>query len=160
MPRGIRMRQQSKARVVVAGVLLYVMTLRPAFSEMSDCASLEENRTRVACQAQQRRNYGAQLEWMLVEQEKADARVFVEEAGEPGSGGYPRLIIWIVLTRDKADQLNAKAKILEGARAAGFRTLVYIDKGEVANIYFNLTRPGRVPLDVVPWRVLPWDRKP
>ena len=96
---------------------------------------------------------------MLLE-EKADARVFVEEAGEPGSGGYPRLIIWTVLTKDKADRLNAKAKILETARVAGFRTLVYIDKAEVANVYFNLTKPGRVPLDVVPWQVLPWDRKP
>jgi hypothetical protein len=153
------MTPQSKARVVCAGVLLYLMALSPVISGMSDCASAD-NRTRVACQAQQRRNYGADLEWMLVKQEKTDARVFVEEAGEPGSGGYPRLIIWTVLTRDKADQLNAKAKILEGARAVGFRTLVYIDKAEVANIYFNLTRPGRVPLDVVPWQVLPWDRKP
>jgi hypothetical protein len=150
--------QHTKARVVAAGILLYVMALRPAFSGTSDCAGLEYNRTRIACQAQQRRSFGAELERVLFE-EKAEARVFVEEAGEPGSGGYPRLIIWTILTREKAEQLNTKAKILETARAAGFRTLVYIDKSEIANLYFNLTKPGRVPLDVVPWQVLPWDRK-
>lgn len=82
----------------------------------------------------------------------------MQEVGDPGIGGYPRVIVWDHLTFEQVKSLNEQAGIPGGARAAGFKTLVYVDKGETNNWYFDLTRPGSAPLDFIPPK-LPWLRK-
>jgi hypothetical protein len=119
------------------------------------CAEISESQTRNICLAQGRRSYGVRLEREL-SQRGVDASVFVEETGDPGSGAYPRLIVWTRLAQKQPYALNSEFKILEGARHVGFRTLVYVDKGEESNWYFDLLRPGRAALDVVPWQKPPW----
>jgi hypothetical protein len=137
---------------VVGGIVgLTACLVTPANPETPDCTGMTESKSLVACHARLRRHYGAELERQLSSYGE-HAAVFVEEAGDPGSGGYPRLVIWILVDRDKVDRLNDTARILEGARGVGFKTLVYVDKGEDRNWYFNLTKPGKAALDVVPWR--------
>jgi len=143
-------------RLAIAGLLLLAMAT-PAASEGPNCAGISDIQDRMACQAKKRRSYGEDLERRLAES-VSEVRVFVEETGDPGSGAYPRLIVWTHLANEKPRQLNSEASILEGARSVGFRTLVYVDKGESNNWYFNLTRAGRVALDVVPWQAPPWKR--
>jgi hypothetical protein len=106
---------------------------------------------------QRRRDYGTGLEHAL-SHGGFDGSVFVEEAGEPGSGAYPRLIIWTFLANGGVHEINSRVKVLEEARKVGFRMLVYVDKGEANNWYFDLTRPGPAALDVVPWQLPPWKR--
>jgi hypothetical protein len=66
------------------------------------------------------------------------------------SAAYPRLVVWTtVLTEDKMNELIAKGAILDGARKAGFRMLVFVDKGQDRNWYFDLTKPANIPLYVV-----------
>jgi hypothetical protein len=121
------------------------------------CAEISESQATNICLAQNRRNYVVRLERELL-QSGLDASVFVEETGDLGSGAYPRLIVWTRLADKQPYALNSEFKILEGARHLGFRTLVYVDKGEESNWYFDLIRPGRAALDVVPWQRPPWKR--
>ena len=66
------------------------------------------------------------------------------------SAAYPRLVVWTtVLTEDKMNELIAKGAILDGARRVGFRMLVFVDKGQDWNWYFDLTKPANTSLDVV-----------
>jgi hypothetical protein len=144
-----------KARPVVGAFLLWVLQ-SSAIAETADCAGATNERTK-HCQVQKRRGYGHDLERSLL-RNGLDVKVFVEEAGDPGSGAYPRLVIWTFVANDKPYELNSEAKILEGARRVGFRMIVYVDKGEDNNWYFDLTRPGRAALDVLPWQSPPWKR--
>jgi len=49
------------------------------------------------------------------------------------SAAYPRLVVWTtVLTEDKMNELIAKGAILDGARKAGFRMLVFLIRGKTA----------------------------
>ena len=144
-------------RYVLAGLMLGAVAL-PLNAQPPNCAGVTADKALAACHAWLRRSYGSELERKLVASGE-DASVFVEEAGDPGSGGYPRLIVWTWIGKDKAHQLNEQAQILEAARAVGFRTLVYVDKGEDKNWYFGLTKPGKAALDVVPWQAPWWKRK-
>ena len=63
-----------------------------------------------------------------------------------------------MLAEGKVHEINQTAKVLEGARSVGYRMLVYVDKGEENNWYFDLTRPGSTFLDVVPWQQPPWKK--
>jgi hypothetical protein len=106
--------------------------------------------SKVACQTQSRRGYGTSLERALFKAASRDGNVFVQEVGEFGSGAYPRLVVWTTLmTEDKMNELIAKGAILDGARKVGFRMLVFVDKGQDRNWYFDLTKPANTPLDVV-----------
>jgi hypothetical protein len=99
---------------------------------------------------QDRRGYGASLERTLFKATSLDGNVFVQEVGDPGSGAYPRLVVWTtLLTEDKMNELIAKGSILDGARQVGFRMLVFVDKGQDRNWYFDLTKPANSPLDIV-----------
>jgi hypothetical protein len=133
----------------------------PAAAEVqSGCASIKDNKERLECQAKRRRSYGEDLERRLAAR-GLDVRTFIEEAGDPGSAAYPRLIVWTHLTREKVDALNtAEAGILDDARTVGYKMLVYIDKGQQhPNWYFDLKRPGATPMDVEPPPPPPWMRK-
>jgi len=66
------------------------------------------------------------------------------------------LIIWDFLSKDKVYNLLSDAKIAEGARSAGFKMIVFVDKSQDVNWYFDLTKPANVALDVVPRQSLPW----
>ena len=144
-------------RYGLAGLMLGVVAL-PLNAQPPNCAGVTADKALPACHAWLRRSYGSELERKLVESGE-DASVFVEEAGDAGRGGYPRLIVWTWIGKDKAHQLNEQAQIPEAARAVGFRTLVYVDKGEDKNWYFGLTKPGKAALDVVPWHAPWWKRK-
>ncbi len=144
-------------RYVLAGLMLSAVAL-PLNAQPPNCAGITGDKALAACHAWLRRSHGSELERKLIARGE-DASVFVEEAGDAGSGGYPRLIIWTWMDKDKAYQLNDQTQILETARAVGFRTLVYVDKGEDKNWYFSLTKPGKAALDVVPWQVPWWKRK-
>src|ERR1041384_1225133 len=147
-------------RFAAFGVLCCLMG-PPARAELPPgCAGVKDNKARLECQAKRRRSYGEELERRLAAR-GLDVRTFIEETGDPGSAAYPRLIIWTILTRDKVDALNTtEAGILEDARAVGYKTLVYIDKGEKhPNWYFDLKRPGSTPLGVEPPPPPPWMRK-
>jgi len=137
-------------------VITCVLVLQTSAQALT-CAEISESQARYQCLVQSRRSYGVRLERELL-QRGLDASVFVEETGDPGSGAYPRLIVWTFLAKAQPYALNNEAKILEGARHVGFRTLVYVDKGEEQNWYFNLTKPGKAALDVVPWQTPPWKR--
>jgi hypothetical protein len=138
-------------------VVMFCGAAIPSAAEHLNCAGIKADRDRMACQSQRRRDYGKVLERRLLG-EGFEASVFVEEAGDPGSGAYPRLIIWAVLAEGKVHEINQTAKVLEGARSVGYRMLVYVDKGEENNWYFDLTRPGSTFLDVVPWQQPPWKK--
>jgi hypothetical protein len=142
---------------LVVGALLVWALESSAIAETADCATTSIERIK-HCQVQKRRHYSQDLERSLL-RNGLNANVFVEEAGDPGSGAYPRLVIWTFVANDKPYQLNNEAKILEGARRVGFRMIVYVDKGEDSNWYFDLTRPGQAALDVVPWQSPPWKRQ-
>jgi hypothetical protein len=129
----------------------------PAPAQTINCASIKDHTARFECQTKKRRSYGQHLERRLTES-GSDVRIFVEELGDPGSGAYPRLIVWTFLTRDKVHALNTDARILDGAREVGFRMLVYVARGEDNKWYFDLTKPGTAPLDVVPPPSPPWMR--
>lgn len=149
-----------KAQFAIAAFLLGLAGT-PAVAESPSCASVSDSKARIACQMQKRRHYGVQLETSLFKLAPTDPiassdHIFVEEAGDPGIGGYPRLIIWDFLSKDKVYNLLSEAKIVEGARAAGFKMIVFVDKGEDVNWYFDLTKPANVALDVVPRQNLPW----
>jgi hypothetical protein len=124
---------------------------------LPDCASNKVQNERFECQAKRRRGYGEGLEQRLVAGGR-DIRVFVQEAGDPRTGGFPRLIVWDHLTLDKVNALDGQAGIRDGARAVGFKTLVYVDKDDTGNWYFDLTKPGNAPLDFVAPK-LPWLRQ-
>ena len=146
-----------QARFVV-GALLILALESSALAEPPDCHGVGNERTKLSCQIHKRRSYGENLERAL-SRTGLDAKVFVEEVGDPGSGAYPRLVIWTFVANAKPYELNNDAKILEGARRVGFRMIVYVDKGEDNNWYFDLTRPGPAALDVVPWQAAPWKRQ-
>jgi hypothetical protein len=133
-------------------VLLSVHAETPA-----GCASVKDSKAKVECQAKRRRSYGEALERRLAAS-GLDVRTFIEETGDPGSAAYPRLIIWTPLTREKVDALNTtEARILDDARAVGYKMLVYIDKSaQHPNWYFDLKRPGAAPMDVEPPAPPPW----
>jgi hypothetical protein len=128
-----------------------------AAEPLQACAGIKGQSERLACQTRQRRSYGEGLERKL-DGGGSKIRVFVQEAGDPGIGGYPRLIVWDHLTLDKVHALDARARIRDDARAVGFKTLVYVDKDDTSNWYFDLTKPGSAPLDYVAPK-LPWLRK-
>lgn len=137
---------QFKARVAVA-VLALCAGATPVAASEATCAGLADYGARVACQTRIRRAYGTSLEHALFK--ATDGSVFVQEVGEFGSGAYPRLVVWTtLLTEDKMNELIAKGAILDGARKAGFRMLVFVDKGQDRNWYFDLTKPANTPLDV------------
>ena len=116
----------------------------------ANCAGISEYGAKLACQTQNRRGCGTSLERALFKAASRDVNVFVQEVGEFGSGAYPRLVVWTtVLTEDKMNELIAKGAILDGARKAGFRMLVFVDKGQDRNWYFDLTKPANIPLYVV-----------
>jgi hypothetical protein len=148
-------------KVGYAAAILCIYAIVPyanARAQLPSCVGVSGSKPLFACHAQRRRSYGVDLERRLVGGGE-DARVFIEETGEPGGGGYPRLIIWAPIDKGKAYQLNERAWILEGAREVGFKTLVYVDKDENRNWYFNLTKPGSMALDVVPWRPSFWQQR-
>ena len=137
------------ARVIVVALMLCVVTM-PAAARESRCAGISDPKARAACHTQNRRSYGASLERALFKTASDDGKVFVQEVGDPGSGAYPRLVIWTtLLSEDKMNELIARGAILDGARQVGFRLLVFVDKGQDRNWYFDLTRPANSPLDVV-----------
>lgn len=146
-----------KRLLVVAPIILTCVLLFQTTTQAVTCAEISESQARNVCLAQSRRSYGVRLEREFL-QRGLDASVFVEETGDPGSGAYPRLIVWTLLAEKQPYTLNNEYRILEGARHVGFRTLVYVDKGEESNWYFDLTKPGRAALDVVPWQMPPWRR--
>ena len=45
------------------------------------------------------------------------------------------------------NELIARGAMSDGARKVGFRMLVFVDKGNDRNWYFDLTKPANVPLD-------------
>jgi hypothetical protein len=140
---------QFKARVAVA-VLALCAGGMPAAAAEANCAGISDYGSKVACQTQSRRGYGTSLERALFKAASRDGNVFVQEVGEFGSGAYPRLVVWTTLmTEDKMNELIAKGAILDGARKVGFRMLVFVDKGQDRNWYFDLTKPANTPLDVV-----------
>jgi len=144
------------ARTVLAGLLLCGAVI-PALGDTSNCTGIRHDEARNACQAKLRRSYSGALEKELA---RIGATVVPEEIGDPGVGGYPRLIVWAPLTRAKVYQLIDDAGILESSRSAGFRTLVFVEKGLKDYWYFDLTKPGHVALDVVPAYTPPWLRRP
>lgn len=150
------MKLHTKIRFALAGLLLCAIAM-PAAVQASECVSVSDNKTRAACLAQGRRSYGASLERTLSEI-GTSANVFVEETGDPGSGAYPRLIVWTFLTKDKVHELIDEARILNEARKAGFRMIVFVDKGGDDRWYFDLTRAANAPLDVVPPYTPAWNR--
>jgi hypothetical protein len=122
----------------------------PVAAAGANCAGISEYGAKLACQTQNRRGCGTSLERALFKAASRDGNVFVQEVGEFGSGAYPRLIVWTtLLTEDKMNELIAKGAILDGARKAGFRMLVFVDKGQDRNWYFDLTKPANIPLYVV-----------
>lgn len=157
----------SSRTVPLAGVLLSAtltlwcsVLLSVSAETPPGCASVKDNKARAECQAKRRRSYGEDLERRLTAK-GFDVRTFVEEAGDPGSGAFPRLIVWTFLNREKVDALNTtEAGILDDARTVGYKMLVYIGKGEKhQNWYFDLKRPGMAPMDVEPPPPLPWIRR-
>jgi hypothetical protein len=153
-------------RQIIASLLRYCaavigLALLPlagaAADPLPDCASNKVQNERFECQAKRRRGYGEGLEQRLVAGGR-DIRVFVQEAGDPRTGGFPRLIVWDHLTLDKVNALDGQAGIRDGSRAVGFKTLVYVDKDDTGNWYFDLTKPGNAPLDFVAPK-LPWLRQ-
>lgn len=146
-----------KVGLALAALALAV-AVTPAGAQAAPCSGITNAKQRLICQTQARRGYGTGLEHALTER-GFDANVYVEEAGDPGSGAYPRLVIWTSVANDRPYELNTQEKILEGARRVGFRMIVYVDKGEDKNWYFDLTRPGPAALDVVPWQTPPWRHK-
>ena len=141
-----------------AAVVLLLWPLGAAAADaVPNCAGIRAHSERLECQTKRRRSYGEGLERKLSGGGQ-QTRVFVEEAGDQSTGGFPRLIVFDHLTRDRIDSLNAQAGIVDGAREVGFKTLVYVDRGETSNWYFDLTRPGSAPLDYVPPK-LPWLRR-
>lgn len=140
---------QLKVRVAVAALALCVVAM-PVAAEEPNCAGISAYKARAACQTQNRRSYGTGLEHSLFETTSSDGNVFVQEVGDLGSGAYPRLVVWTtLLTEDKMNELIARGAILDGARKVGFRMLVFVDKGQDRNWYFDLTKPANTPLDVV-----------
>ena len=140
---------QFTALVAVAALVLGAKAM-PASASEANCAGISDHKARVACQSQNRRSYGTNLERVLFKAASRDGSVFVQEVGELGSGAYPRLVVWTtLLTEDKMNELIAKGAILDGARRVGFRMLVFVDKGQDWNWYFDLTKPANTPLDVV-----------
>ena len=135
----------------VAG-LAFLPGAGAAADPLPDCAWIKGQTERFECQANRRRGYGEGLEQKLVAGGR-DIRVFVQEAGDPRTGGFPRLIVWIT-TLD----VRRGGRIRDGARAVGFKTLVYVDKDDTSNWYFDLTKPGSAPLDFVAPK-LPWLRQ-
>ena len=136
-------------RVAAAALMLGAVSM-PVAARESRCAGISDYQARAACQTQDRRGYGASLERALFKTTSSDGNIFVQEVGDPGSGAYPRLVIWAtLLTEDKMNELIAKGAILDGARQVGFRTLVFVDKGQDRNWYFDLTKPANSPLDIV-----------
>ena len=127
-----------------------------AAEPVPNCALIKGQPDRLECQMQKRRRYGEGLERKL-DAGAMGIRVFVQEVGDPGVGGYPRLIVWDHLTLDKAYDLDKQHRIRDGARMVGFKTLVYVDKNGTNNWYFDLTRPGDAPLDFIAPK-LPWLR--
>ncbi len=152
--------------------VLCCLTAPPAVAQMSTqpstkvsiqvppCTGIRDNAARLDCQAKRRRSYGEDLERRLAAS-GLDIKTFIEEAGDPGSAAYPRLIVWTPLTREKVDALNTtEARILDDARAVGYKMLVYIDKSQKHdNWYFDLKRPGTEPMDVEPPPLPPWMRR-
>ena len=146
------------ARTVLAGLLL-CSAVMPALGDARNCTGIRNDEARRACQAKMRRSYSGALEKELTGI-GLSATVVPEEIGDPGVGGYPRLIVWAPLTRAKVYQLIDDAGILESARTAGFRMLMFVEKGLKDYWYFDLTKPGHVALDVVPAYTPPWLRRP
>lgn len=143
--------------LAAAGLVLY-LGMRPVVADTPGCASITDNSERAVCHTKSRRSYGAQLEQKLADL-GSQGSVFVEEVGDPQSGAYPRMIVWTFLTKERVNELISAARILEGARRAGFRMLVFIDKGKAAeHWYFDLTKAATAPLDVVPPNPPPWRR--
>jgi len=147
---------QAKARFAAAGLWLCAVAM-PAAAEAPNCSGIADYKAGAACRTQGRRSYGASLERALLEI-GSNANVFVEETGDPGSGAYPRLIVWTFLTKDKVHELSNAAQILNGARKAGFRMIVFVDKAQDDHWYFDLTRAANAPLDVVPPYTPAWNR--
>jgi hypothetical protein len=139
----------SNVRVVVA--VLMLCGAMPVAARDDSCAGISDRSAGAVCHTQNRRGYGSSLERALFHQGPSeDGSVFVQETGDPGSGAYPRLVIWTtLLSEDKMNELIAKGAILDGARKVGFRLLVFVDKGQDRNWYFDLTKPANTPLDVV-----------
>lgn len=146
-----------KIEMLIAALLL-AGPIGLAKAQSSNCTGLLTRHEGLSCQAHKRRAYGSSLERTLTHS-GFDASVFVEEVGDAGSGAYPRLIIWTFVAHGKVHEINDKAKVLEEARQVGFRMLVYVDKGEDSNWYYDLTKPAAAALDVVPWQVPPWKRE-
>jgi hypothetical protein len=105
----------------------------PVAAAGANCAGISEYGAKLACQTQNRRGCGTSLERALFKAASRDGNVFVQEVGEFGSGAYPRLVVWAtLLTEDKMNELIAKGAILDGARKAGFRMLVFLIRGKTA----------------------------
>src|SRR4051812_16165457 len=117
---------QVNARLIIIVALCAMATTVTA--RESNCAGISDQKARAACQTQARRGYGTTLERELFKTTSDDGKVFVQEMGEPGSGFYPRLVIWTtILSDDKMNELIARGTILDGARKVGFRLLVFVD---------------------------------
>ena len=130
----------------VAALALCAMAV-PTFAQAPSCEIIAEVKTRLDCRREAHLSYRAQLEGALV-QNGSIAGVFVEETGNQGSGAYPKLVVWTALDEAKIYQLISEAKILDGARRAGFRTVQFTDKGSDGHWFFNLTKPGIAPIHV------------
>jgi hypothetical protein len=133
----------------VAGALCWLLgVVAMPVAAQEHCSGLSNSRPKAVCFTQNRRSYGAALERALFEI-PSNGNVFVQEEGEPERGRYPRLVIWTtLLTEDKMNELIAKGAILDGARKVGFRMLVFVDKGQDRNWYFDLTKPANSPLEI------------
>jgi len=152
--RGDSMNTRLALAALILGSTFGSMTL-PAVAETANCTSSDAG-ARQECRTQKRFGYGTRLQRSLNDYGK-QASVYVEETGDSNSGAYPKLIVWTDVNNSTIYKLISDARILDGARAVGFRTIQFTDRGEDGHWFFDLTRPGIDPRNVefvdkrLPW---------
>ena len=135
-----------KARFAIAIFVLCAVAI-PGIAETTNCTGITDETARLACRTEARRSYRTGLERALLAT-GVSAKLFVAETGDPGSGGYPKLIIWTALDKATVYKVISQSKVLDGARGAGFRMVQFTDKGDDGHWFFDLTKPGIAPINV------------
>ncbi len=132
-----------KARFALIGMVLCAVAL-PALAQAPGKSPIDSAREKLAAgmPEQARLNYRARLERAFLEK-GISADVFVEATGDKKAGGqWPRLIIFTYLSKAAVYKLITDAKVLDEAKAAGFKMVRFTDKGNDGQWFFDLTKPG------------------
>jgi hypothetical protein len=75
------------------------------------------------------------------------AEVAVEQTKNASStqslgGKFPKLIVFSYLSKSLVFNLITEGKVLDGAKEAGFQSVVFLDRGDDGLWTFDLTKPG------------------